>query len=398
MRVLFVTHNFPRDARDYVGRFVLDLACATAAFGVETTALAPAASGAPCCDSFDAVSVRRFPFGAGLHGDFAYSGELAARASRLPFGPLLFSSMTARAVVLAVHLAPSFDIVHSHWWVPAGIAGHVAASWSGRPHVVTLHGSDVAMLEKLPATRPLAVRVLSKAAAVTLVSSDLKKRLTASLGFEPPRVVVSPMPLSPPDHEPQPPPCAGKLIAVGRLVAGKGIDILLHVVRRLLDDGRDVSLDILGDGPLMQDLRDQAGRLGLADTVTLHGRVPPEQVGPAIEASDVFVLLPRADPATGHREGFGLAFAEALLHGRPVVATRTGGVPEAIGPGGLLVAEDDIAAAASAVSRLLDDQELAARLASDGKRYVVGKVSPEAVGRLFLDVYKEVVASKPDLR
>jgi len=146
------------------------------------------------------------------------------------------------------------------------------------------------------------------------------------------------------------------IVCVSRLQGEKGVE---SAVRALPMIGRDALLALVGDGPLLADLRALAARLGVADRVRFLGvRDDVEQL---IAAADVIVVPSHWD------EAFGLAVVEGMAAGRPVVVTASGAMPAIVGDAGLVVPKRDPGALAGAVTRLLDDPLLAARLGRAGR-------------------------------
>jgi glycosyltransferase involved in cell wall biosynthesis len=129
--------------------------------------------------------------------------------------------------------------------------------------------------------------------------------------------------------EAPPPPREPRLLAVGRLIPIKGLDTLLHAVAGAREAVPELTLDLAGSGPLEDELRRLAARLGLTDAVRFLGHVAP--VAPALEAALAVVV-----PSRG--EGFGMVALEAMERSRAVVAARVGGLPELVveGETGLL--------------------------------------------------------------
>jgi glycosyltransferase involved in cell wall biosynthesis len=112
------------------------------------------------------------------------------------------------------------------------------------------------------------------------------------------------------------------LVSVRRLVKRMGLDDLIQAVGLLRDEGIDVALAIVGEGPQHAALDELARAIGVADRVRLLGRVAEAELPLAYRAADLFVLPTRA------LEGFGMATAEALASGVPVLATDVGATPE----------------------------------------------------------------------
>ena len=166
------------------------------------------------------------------------------------------------------------------------------------------------------------------------------------------------------------------LLAIGRLVPQKGIDVAL----RALPDVPGAWLVVLGEGPERARLEALAAELGVADRVWLPGRVP-----------DVAAWLRRASllvhPARW--EGFGLALLEAMLAGLPVVAARISSVPEVVvdGETGLLVPPENPAALAAAIRRVLREP---AAYGEAGLARARAEFSVERMARRTLDLYRSL--------
>jgi glycosyltransferase involved in cell wall biosynthesis/O-antigen/teichoic acid export membrane protein len=166
------------------------------------------------------------------------------------------------------------------------------------------------------------------------------------------------------DHPPRPrdaeDPRRPRLLFVGRLEAFKGPQILLDAMPAVLAAHPEALLTICGDGPMAGPLREQIARLNLTGHVELVGWLDQPELDRLRAAADV-VVVPSIWP-----ESFGLTCLEAFAAGTAVVASAVGGLPDLVRPGvtGLLVPPGDVAALASAVSRVLGDESLRERLQS----------------------------------
>ena len=140
-----------------------------------------------------------------------------------------------------------------------------------------------------------------------------------------------------------------KLLAVGSLIPRKGYDVLVAALARL--SHLPWRLTVVGDcgrsPQTARQVRADIARLGLADQVTLLGAVGADELAPLYASADLFVLPSRF-------EGYGMAYAEAIAHGVPVVGTTAGAIPETVpADAGVLVAPDDVEAFAAALQRLI---------------------------------------------
>ena len=175
---------------------------------------------------------------------------------------------------------------------------------------------------------------------------------------------------------------AGKrvLLTVGRLVPRKGQDMVLRALPDLLDRYPDLHYVMAGgtDGPgaqARQPYEDLINRLGVGDNATLLPNLDNAGVAWLYERCEIFVMANRT-MADGNTEGYGIVFLEAGAHGKPVIGGRAGGAVEAVDDGstGILVDGNQIEDIQRAVSLLLDDPEMAARMGEAGRRKASGVI------------------------
>lgn len=166
-------------------------------------------------------------------------------------------------------------------------------------------------------------------------------RLPADLSFDPP-----------------------ELLCLGRLVHDKGFHVAVEAFAIIRKNFPTARLTIAGDGPARPDLEDQVRRLGLADAVRFTGWVSPDDVPETINKASI-VLMPSRE------ESFGLVALESGLMGRPVVASRVGGLPEVVRhrETGFTVPRDDPQAFAGAALRLLEDPDQARRFGQAAREH-----------------------------
>lgn len=175
-------------------------------------------------------------------------------------------------------------------------------------------------------------------------------------------------------------PC---ILIAAALVRRKGVDVLLEALARLRDVEPAVQLWIAGDGPERDALARRASELGVADRTRFLGR--RDDVPDLLAACDVFALPSR-------QEGLGVAALEAMVAGRALVASRVGGLADAVEDAGLLVPPDDAAALATALARLLSDAGLRARLGAAGQRRVEKRHRAETQVDAYERLYAELLA------
>jgi len=240
------------------------------------------------------------------------------------------------------------DVVHTHGFRPDVVDGGVARG-EGIPVVSTCHGFIDANLRGR-VYQWLQRRALRSFDAVIAVSNPIAERVRKA-GVPPQKLHVVPnvfassaAPLS--RHEARRRldlPDAPVIGWVGRLSAEKGPDLALEAFAQL--PRPDARMVMIGHGPDAATLRARAAALGIADRVIWRGIV--NDAGRLFTAFDAFFLSSRT-------EGTPIALLEAIAAGVPVVATRVGGVPDVVaGSSGVLVESGDVAAMASALTRVL---------------------------------------------
>ena len=160
-----------------------------------------------------------------------------------------------------------------------------------------------------------------------------------------------------------------RVLSVGRLQKGhelKGFDQILQSMVRVKEAGREVHLNVVGDGDDRSRLQKLAENLGVARNVTFLGRVSNQERTEQYKKCDVFVL-------PSQKEGFGIVFTEAMSFGKPCIGGNNGGTPEVIehGTTGYLVGHEDVKQLSEYLIRLSDSPELCEELGRNGHQKVL---------------------------
>jgi glycosyltransferase involved in cell wall biosynthesis len=376
MRVVFVTHNYPRTTGDLAGAFLHPLALALAARGLDVRVIAPSDAGRGGSDTLDGIPVTRVRYGAPGRERYAYTGRMA-EAVRTPAGLLALRKLhlALQKGVRAAAADGGPTVVHAHWWIPAGLAAP-----RDLPTVVTLHGTDARLLERLHGARVLARRALRPPRIVTAVSRFVAGQVERATGIAVPDHRVCPMPVS---GAPSRSTGGGGAVFVGRLTRQKRLDLVLEALNQPAASACRL-LTVVGDGPERPALEALAARLALGDRVRFVGRVDSTAVAGHLAAADLF-LLPARD------EGFGLAAVEALLAGVPVIVCADGGgLREVVAGGGGMAVEPEPEAIAGAIESMLSDPRAPNRAFDAGRRWAE-RLAPVRVAERFEGWYREAL-------
>ncbi len=170
----------------------------------------------------------------------------------------------------------------------------------------------------------------------------------------------------------------GLVVTVARLVPKKGLPTLLRALSLLRERGVGARVEIVGGGPQEDELRALAAELGLGDALRLAGPQGRDGVDDALGRAQVFALPCRRED-DGDEDNLPVAILEAMQLGIPVVTTPIAGIPEAVidGRSGLVVAQDDAAALADAIERLLGDAALREQLAAGAREVIAERFDVE---------------------
>ena len=324
---------------------------------------------------------------------------------RLPAFALVGAGMAAAARLAR---RERYDVIHSHWPLPMGLpaqAGAWATQVAGiKPRLVaTFHGAEVALARRKSHYRPVLgwlTRNLDAAVANSSSTATTVRELTGVeahvIPFGPPRGTVE-LNREPDSHSP----------AARRFTAER----LTHSARRRAHDraqrlsrywcGPRIRLRgrarvvIVGGGEYEPVVRKEIERRRAGDVVELAGRVSNAALSDLYSRCAVF-CLPAIVDSRGETEGLGVVLVEAMSHGKPVVASRLGGIVDAVADGdtGILVPPQDPDILAKTLLRVVEEPGLAERLGEAGRERAKRLFSWDGIAERHLDLYEAARASR----
>jgi glycosyltransferase involved in cell wall biosynthesis len=246
-----------------------------------------------------------------------------------------------------------------------GVLPEAASELAGRNPLLALVHHPLALEWGLSIEQADTLRRSERAALAAvqgaIVTSPATSRLVATdYGVPPGRIIVAM-----PGSDPAPLAQGGngevvRLLSVGAIVPRKGFDVLIAALATLTDLRWHLAIagDRTRDRNAAARLDVEIERHGLTDRVTVLGAVSANRLAALYAEADAFVLA-------SHFEGYGMAYAEAVAHGLPVIGTSAGAIPDTVPPeAGLLVAPGDVPALARALRQLIGEPELRQRLST----------------------------------
>ena len=281
-----------------------------------------------------------------------------------------------------------YDLVHAHQALPDGALAQRLAADLGVPFVTTVHGADVYQHLRMNGAVERRVRqVLGSADAVMANSSIVARLLRDVVAPDKLTVVLNGTTGLATQAEPASDYLTGEplVLTVGRLIERKGTADLIAAIGTLHRAGRRVQLAIVGDGPLLHDLKERAAAEGVTDAVHFIGRLEHARVLAMMARAQLFAL-PSWD------EAFGLVYTEAMAQGTPVLALQGGGPEDFVDhgvSGGWLIPARESRAIAEVIAWVLDHPEEAAAIGAAGRTTALG-LSWQRNARLTLEVYERV--------
>ncbi|HJR17109.1 MAG TPA: glycosyltransferase [Gemmatimonadales bacterium] len=377
MRVVLLTHNYLGKPGDLPSAPLSTLARALIRRGVSVRVITPGnqsgeirVDGVPVVQVHVPRSIR----------EMASSNDRVASALKTPMGWLgLRRLRRAMKAAARQEIAAGADVLHAHWWLPAGLAAP-----TGVPLVVTVYGTDAALLRRSRVARSVARPLLQRASTITAVSREAGNWVQAAAGRFVDTQYVHPMPA---DTRGYPwTRGGGGAVVISRLVPSRRVDLALETLAVLGSLGHVFRLTIVGDGPERAALEQRAARLGISPQVRFVGAKSPVEARSYLERADVMLFTARG-------EGAALAAIEALACGVPIVASWDSGaavdiVPES-GPGRLTLPSPEALARSVLELQADPDRFAMGRLVGESWR---ARLAPDHVAELCEGWYRNALA------
>lgn len=296
-------------------------------------------------------------------------------------------------------LEKNVDIIHAHFLsMPTSVA-MIASKISGVPFTATAHAFDITSTHPLRLNGSVKKKCETAAAVVTISHHNVTDILSRwpslkniridviyngidTTSFSPPssdkKIRVADDPLS--------------IVSVSNLNEKKGFSFLIKAVSSLIEDGKDVYLNIYGEGPERSKLEKLIESNGHQDRIVLHGSIDQTMVANLCKKADVFVLA-SIPLSTGDADGLPTVLIESLGSSLPTISTQVAGIPEIVinGKTGLCVPPEDVNALAEAILWVADFPTEASKLAENGRNLVTSEFNQKFTSQQLISLWDDCI-------
>jgi len=298
-----------------------------------------------------------------------------------------------KKIVSKIYKNFKFDIIHAHVALPDGYAGMILAKKYKKPLIVTIHGQDFQQtIHKNKKCKKKIEEVINFSAKTIIVSNKLKKIGEKKLNIDCRKLVTVPNGINIDDIYQQESDLIKKyknkkiILSVSNLIKIKGIDCNLKAIAQLKEKYPDIVYLIIGDGPERKALEELIRNLNIINNVEFLGQLPHKKVMQHMSICDVFSL-------PSWKEGFGVVYLEAMIHGKSVIACQGEGPEDFIKnkETGILVKPKDIESLVRAIDFLLSNLWKAKEIGDRAKKLVLENYTWKKISQKLQEVYKEAL-------
>lgn len=391
-KLLIVATTFPHRSDSQQPRFVLDL-CKSVSATFQQRVIVPSGTGLVPVEIVEDLDVRRFRYFLKKKETLAYGSGIMANLKSQPLRWALLPFFMMSIVLATARQVRKYkpDVIHAHWWFPAGFAVVIALKLirSECPLVVTCHGGDYYVVGK---KFPRLMRwVLQQSDLIAMVSTAMLKD-AISAGINSAKLQRSPMGV---DLSKRFFTTDGKregVIYVGRLVEKKGVDVLLRAWSLCPESVRRNGLTIIGDGEQQHYLLALADRLAITDTVRFASPVSHEKL-PEVLNSAKLLVFPSVVAEDNDQEGLGLVPIEAMGCGCPVLASDIPPLHDVIetGVNGEFFEMGNEHQLAKSLTELMSNKSQLQEYSENGRSSVLHQYDWPRIGETYSSMYQQLI-------
>ncbi|RUR54374.1 colanic acid biosynthesis glycosyltransferase WcaL [Vreelandella populi] len=288
------------------------------------------------------------------------------------------------------------DVLHCHFGHNGVFGAYLKKLGFAKKLVVTFHGHDVSAALQANTSKNIYGPVFEEADLILPVSEFWKDKLL-DMGAPESRVFVHRVGIdvsrfSYRERVANSRPL--KIITTARLVEKKGLAYAIQAVAQVKKDHPEIKFhyDIIGEGPLSEEIKNLVTSLEITDCIKLHGALPHGEVQKLLADADIFIL-PSVKAKNGDQEGIPVSLMEAMASGMPVLSTLHSGIPELVdnGVSGYLVPERNVTELAEKIVYLAQRPESWSELGQAGRTKVEQDYNKDYQNTLLVDMYRKLI-------
>ena len=384
--LLIIASTFPRRKNDSTPAFVYRIAKALSK-KIKVVVLAPYSKGAKTKEKDGQLTIYRFKYWLNKDNNLA-DGGIMPNLKKRPWLIIQVPFFCLAELIAAIKLIKKekITLIHAGWMIPQGLTALILNRLYKIKYLVTIFGGDMfpfktnnqiwLWLYKL---------IIKKASFVTTVNQAfltyLNKIDNQKMVYIPNMVKIDKL---------KPKSRTKNILFVGRLVEKKGLIYLLEALTKI-DNKQYQKLLVVGDGPLKNQLEQQATEFNLRSKIQFLGQINFNQLVKLYQES-LMIVVPSITPKGGDVEGFPTVYVDSMANNCPVITTEIEGIESMIKnrQTGLIVEQKNPQALADAISLLINDQNLRNALTKNAFKTAKQKYSSEVVSNQYLKLIKNL--------
>ena len=405
-KAVIITPSFPRYLNDPVSPFLFELFTRVVKLGFEIHVVSPQDYIIPGIgkvleeETLEGIHVHRFSYmRPPWLQTLTYRDRMPANLEESAFAKMLTPFYLLNAARKTIEICKNYnaDIICPFWALPQGLIGILVKRIFNRPLIVGTFPVEIALSQSKYQFMMPALDLVFKMADVIIPNSNFTKKEIERMGVNPKKLKMVYPGVDPKKFNPhldgsvvrKKYNCNGDpiLLTVCRLVERKGIRYLIDALPSIRKEFPKVQLVIIGDGPEKEPLRQLSERMG--ENVVFCGIVPDQELPYFYAMADVFIL-PAIIDSKGDTEGLGVVMLEAMASGVPVIASRVGGIPEALnyGKAGILIEQKNPKQIIETVISLLNNDKLRTSLIKKGREWVISTFSWDILAKQITEIFR----------
>jgi len=407
-KAVIITPSFPRYLNDPVSPFLFELFTRVVKRGFEIHVISPhdqklpGVGQIPKDEILDGIHVHRFSYmRPPWLQTLTYRNRMPANLEKSSWAKMLAPFYLANAARKTIDICKTYniDIICPFWAIPQGLIGILVKQIFNRPLIVGTFPVEIALTQSKYRFLMPALQLVFQNADIIIPNSNFTSKEIEHMGVDRDQLKMVYPGVDPNKFNPNLDGtsvsdkynCTGDpiLLTVCRLVERKGIRYLIDALPSIKKEFPNVQLVIVGDGPETNVLITKAKRLGVMDNTLFCGTVPDAELPYFYAIADVFIL-PAIIDSKGDTEGLGVVMLEAMASEVPVVASRVGGIPEALnyGKAGILIEQKNPKQIAETVISVLTDDKLRKSLINKGRDWVINNFSWDNLAKQMERIFR----------